>query len=76
MENKYKNEIPNITLDGAHLNCASIQFIVMKWFGKVMASQRPNFRRDSNNGDASIKSDQVSSHFRQLDIIATDVRTY
>lgn len=64
MENKYKNEIPNIMLDGAHLNFASIPFIVMKWFGKVMPSKRPNFRPDSNNGNASIKSDQVYSHFR------------
>ena len=61
MENKYKNEIPNIILDDAHLNCASIPFIVMKWFGKTMPVQRPSFEQDSNN--ASIKSDQASSRF-------------
>lgn len=38
---KYKNVIPNITLDDAHLNCASISFKVMKWFGKMMPLTRP-----------------------------------
>lgn len=59
MENKYKNEIPNIMLDDAHSNCASIPFIVMKWFGKTMPAQRPSFKQDSNN--ASIKSDQAAA---------------
>lgn len=61
MENKYKNEISNIILDDAHLNWASIPFIVMKWFGKTMPVQRPNFDQDLNN--ASIKSGQASSRF-------------
>lgn len=36
MENKYKNDIPNVILDNAHLNCASISFRLTKLFGKAI----------------------------------------
>lgn len=43
MENKYKNGIPNVILDDAHLNCASISFMVTsfmatKSFGTTMST--------------------------------------
>lgn len=46
MENKYKNEIPNKMLGDAHLNCASISFIVMKLLGKTM----PTYNCKSSGG--------------------------